>query len=109
MSRPIYREKLFLVLAYFCVFSLYLGLTIFFNSNVRKSCDILCQFSLLFFKVTNTLSVNVSVYYMTLSGNEVRLLGDVPPGEILRLPLQAVHTPTAEIFFSVEGKTLSRF
>ncbi|XP_028027252.1 vacuolar protein sorting-associated protein 13 isoform X3 [Bombyx mandarina] len=58
-------------------------------------------------QVTNTLSVNVSVYYMTLSGNEVRLLGEVPPGEILRLPLQAVHTPTAEIFFSVEGFTVS--
>lgn len=58
-------------------------------------------------QVTNTLSVNVSVYYMTLSGNEVRLLGDVKPGGILRLPLQAVHTPTGEIFFSVEGFTVS--
>ncbi|CAH2105532.1 unnamed protein product [Euphydryas editha] len=44
---------------------------------------------------------------MTASGNEVRLLGDVPPGDTLRLPLQAVHTPTAEIFFSVEGFTVS--
>ncbi|XP_022825403.1 vacuolar protein sorting-associated protein 13 isoform X2 [Spodoptera litura] len=58
-------------------------------------------------QVTNTLSVNVSVYYMTLSGNEVRLLGEVKPGEIIRLPLQAVHTPTAELFFSVEGFTVS--
>ncbi|XP_059046157.1 intermembrane lipid transfer protein Vps13 isoform X1 [Achroia grisella] len=58
-------------------------------------------------QVTNTLSVNVSVYYMTLSGNEVSLLGEVKPGGILRLPLQAVHTPTAEIFFSVEGFTVS--
>ncbi|KAM3967394.1 vacuolar protein sorting 13C isoform 2-T2 [Aphomia sociella] len=58
-------------------------------------------------QVTNTLTVNVSVYYMTLSGNEVRLLADVKPGGILRLPLQAVHTPTAEIFFSVEGFTVS--
>ncbi|XP_063824261.1 intermembrane lipid transfer protein Vps13 isoform X2 [Ostrinia nubilalis] len=58
-------------------------------------------------QVTNTLAVNVSVYYMTLSGNEVRLLGDVKPGGILRMPLQAVHTPTAEIFFSVEGFTVS--
>ncbi|XP_049694728.2 intermembrane lipid transfer protein Vps13 isoform X2 [Helicoverpa armigera] len=58
-------------------------------------------------QVTNTLSVNVSVYYMTLSGNEVRLLGDVKPGDILRLPLQAVHTPTAELFYSVEGFTVS--
>ncbi|CAG9795097.1 unnamed protein product [Diatraea saccharalis] len=58
-------------------------------------------------QVTNTLSVNVSVYYMTLSGNEVRLLGDVKPAGVLRLPLQAVHTPTAEIFFSVEGFTVS--
>nr|XP_026496694.1 vacuolar protein sorting-associated protein 13 isoform X1 [Vanessa tameamea] len=58
-------------------------------------------------QVMNTLSVNVSVYYMTLSGNEVRLLGDVCPGDTLRLPLQAVHTPTAEIFFSVEGFTVS--
>lgn len=56
-----------------------------------------------FSQVTNTLSVNVSVYYMTARGNEVRLLGEVKPGGILRLPLQAVHTPTAEIFFSVEG------
>lgn len=58
-------------------------------------------------QVTNTLSVNVSVYYMTLSGNEVRLLGEVKPGDIIRLPLQAVHTPTAELFFSVEGFTVS--
>ncbi|XP_063619785.1 intermembrane lipid transfer protein Vps13 [Cydia splendana] len=58
-------------------------------------------------QVTNNLSVNVSVYYMTLSGNEVRLLGEVKPGATLRLPLQAVHTPTAEIFFSVEGFTVS--
>ncbi|CAH2071109.1 unnamed protein product, partial [Iphiclides podalirius] len=58
-------------------------------------------------QVTNTLSVNVSVYYMTLSGNEVRLLGDVKPAGVLRLPLQAVHTPTAELFFSVEGFTVS--
>ncbi|XP_053604237.1 intermembrane lipid transfer protein Vps13 isoform X1 [Plodia interpunctella] len=58
-------------------------------------------------QVTNNLAVNVSVYYMTLSGNEVRLLGDVKPGGVLRLPLQAVHTPTAEIFFSVEGFTVS--
>ncbi|CAH0729406.1 unnamed protein product, partial [Brenthis ino] len=58
-------------------------------------------------QVTNELSVNVSVYYMTESGNEVRLLGEVAPGATLRLPLQAVHTPTAEIFFSVEGFTVS--
>ncbi|CAK1598970.1 unnamed protein product [Parnassius mnemosyne] len=58
-------------------------------------------------QVTNTLAVNVSVYYMTASGNEVGLLGEVKPGRILRLPLQAVHTPTAEIFFSVEGFTVS--
>ncbi|XP_039749833.1 vacuolar protein sorting-associated protein 13 isoform X2 [Pararge aegeria] len=58
-------------------------------------------------QVTNTLSVAVSVYFMTLSGNEVRLLGEVAPGDTLRLPLQAVHTPTAEIFFSVEGFTVS--
>lgn len=50
--------------------------------------------------------MNVSVYYMTLSGNEVRLLGEVKPGDIIRLPLQAVHTPTAELFFSVEGMSL---
>lgn len=53
--------------------------------------------------MTNALAVSVSVYYMTASGNEVRLLGAVPPGHTLRLPLRAVHTPTAEIFFSVEG------
>ncbi|KAL4719261.1 hypothetical protein ACJJTC_009393, partial [Scirpophaga incertulas] len=58
-------------------------------------------------QVINTLSVSVNVYYMTLSGNEVRLLGEVKPGGTLRLPLQAVHTPTAEIFFSVEGFTVS--
>lgn len=58
-------------------------------------------------QVTNRLSVNVSVYYMTLSGNEVRLLDEVKPDDVLRLPLQAVHTPTAEIFFSVEGFTVS--
>ncbi|CAK1546186.1 unnamed protein product [Leptosia nina] len=58
-------------------------------------------------QVTNMLAVPVCVYYMTLSGNEVRLLGEVGAGGTLRLPLQAVHTPTAEIFFSVEGFTVS--
>ncbi|CAH0605439.1 unnamed protein product [Chrysodeixis includens] len=58
-------------------------------------------------QVENALSHPVAVYYMTLSGNEVRLLGDVKPHDVLRLPLQAVHTPTAEIFFSVEGFTVS--
>lgn len=58
-------------------------------------------------QVTNELQVDVSVYYMTESGNEVRLLGEVKPGGILRLPLEAVHTPTAEIFFSVDGFTVS--
>ncbi|XP_050667360.1 intermembrane lipid transfer protein Vps13 isoform X3 [Leptidea sinapis] len=58
-------------------------------------------------QVVNTLSVGVSVYYMSSAGNEVVELGEVAAGATLRLPLRAVHTSTAEIFFSVEGFTVS--
>ena len=40
---------------------------------------------------------------MTKKGNEVQLVGTVEAGKQLNLPLQAIYTPTNELFFSVEG------
>lgn len=40
---------------------------------------------------------------MTKKGNELQLVGSVKSDGHLNLPLQAVYTPTNEIFFSVPG------
>lgn len=58
-------------------------------------------------QVVNHLSVPVKVYFMTVTGNDAEFLGDVEPKGVMNLPLRAVYTPTSEIFFSVEGYTVS--
>lgn len=58
-------------------------------------------------QVVNHLSVPVKVYFMTVTGNDAESLGDVEPKGVMNLPLRAVYTPTSEIFFSVEGYTVS--
>ncbi|KAG8230079.1 hypothetical protein J437_LFUL009198 [Ladona fulva] len=45
---------------------------------------------------------------MTPRGNEVeRVGGPLAPGDTLNLPLFAIHSPTAELFFRVEKSTVS--
>ncbi|XP_067012189.2 intermembrane lipid transfer protein Vps13 [Anabrus simplex] len=58
-------------------------------------------------QVFNYFHVPVNVYYMTKRGNELECVGTVAPREKINLPLYAVYTPTSELFFSVEGYTVS--
>ncbi|XP_046738037.1 vacuolar protein sorting-associated protein 13 isoform X1 [Diprion similis] len=58
-------------------------------------------------QVHNHFSEPISVYYMTKRGNEVECVGTVEPDQCLNLPIDAVYTPTNELFFSVEGYTVS--
>lgn len=44
---------------------------------------------------------------MTVTGNVVESLGFVEPNGVMNLPVRAVHTPTCEIFFSIEGYNVS--
>ncbi|KAG7176031.1 Vacuolar protein sorting-associated protein 13C-like [Homarus americanus] len=57
-------------------------------------------------QVTNHLDVTVDVYYMTERGNEVEFVLSLEQDECAMLPLLAVYTPTAELFFSVKGHSV---
>ncbi|XP_031336343.1 vacuolar protein sorting-associated protein 13 isoform X2 [Photinus pyralis] len=52
-------------------------------------------------QVHNHFHVNVDVYYMTARGNELECISSVEPGSFINIPLNAVYTPTNELFFSV--------
>ncbi|XP_050687793.1 intermembrane lipid transfer protein Vps13-like isoform X2 [Eriocheir sinensis] len=54
-------------------------------------------------EVINHLDVPVEVYYMTERGNEVEAVVSLGPKESALLPLHAAYSPTAELFFCVEG------
>ncbi|XP_047736715.1 vacuolar protein sorting-associated protein 13, partial [Hyalella azteca] len=58
--------------------------------------------------VANCLTQKLEVYFMTERGNEVERVKILAPGEVAYLPLRAVHTPTAELFFCVSGYSVSR-
>lgn len=58
-------------------------------------------------QVLNHFTESVNVYYMTRRGNEVECIGTVESGDHINLPLSAVYTPTNELFFSVQGYTVS--
>ncbi|XP_039291061.1 vacuolar protein sorting-associated protein 13 [Nilaparvata lugens] len=58
-------------------------------------------------RLYNNFSVAISVYFMTKKGNEVQLITSIPPKSHFNLPVQAIYTPAKEIFFSVEGYSLS--
>lgn len=58
-------------------------------------------------QIHNHFTTALSVFFMTKKGNEVQLVGTVEAGKQLNLPLQAIYTPTNELFFSVEGHTVS--
>ncbi|KAF2349473.1 Vacuolar protein sorting-associated protein 13 SHR-binding domain, partial [Trinorchestia longiramus] len=59
-------------------------------------------------KVSNCLKHKLEVYFMRERGNEVERIKELEPGESTHLPLKAVHTPTAELFFCVPGYYLSK-
>ena len=54
-------------------------------------------------QVENHQTVPVKVYYMNSGGNELHCVGVAEPHGVLALPLAAVYSNTAEIFFGVEG------
>ncbi|RZF46695.1 hypothetical protein LSTR_LSTR002558 [Laodelphax striatellus] len=58
-------------------------------------------------RIYNNFSVAISVYFMTKKGNEVQLITSIPPKSHFNLPVQAIYTPAKELFFSVEGYSLS--
>ncbi|KAH1006005.1 hypothetical protein HUJ04_006891 [Dendroctonus ponderosae] len=58
-------------------------------------------------QVYNHFSVPVEVYYMTVRGNELELVGSVEPNGTLNLPLKAVYTPTSELFFGISGYSVT--
>lgn len=60
-------------------------------------------------QITNHLDVTVEVYFMNERGNEVVHVVSLKSGEMASLPLHAVYTLTAELFFSVEGLVLLVF
>ncbi|XP_037079408.1 vacuolar protein sorting-associated protein 13-like [Pollicipes pollicipes] len=58
-------------------------------------------------QVENHQSVPVKVYYMNSGGNELQCVGVAEPDGMLPLPLSAVYSSTAELFFGVDGYTVS--
>lgn len=60
-----------------------------------------------FAQVHNSFHVPVEVYYMTDRGNELEFISTIPSNVTLNLPFKAVYTNTNEIFFSVNGFTIT--
>uniref|UniRef100_A0A224XG50 Putative vacuolar protein n=1 Tax=Panstrongylus lignarius TaxID=156445 RepID=A0A224XG50_9HEMI len=58
-------------------------------------------------QIKNHFQIPISVYYMTSKGNEIKLVGSVSPNNALNLPLEAIYAPTSELFFSVEGYSVT--
>uniref|UniRef100_A0A146KJR5 Vacuolar protein sorting-associated protein 13A n=1 Tax=Lygus hesperus TaxID=30085 RepID=A0A146KJR5_LYGHE len=73
--------------------------------SISNGCTYIILRSIL--QVRNKFSVPVSVYYMTKKGNELELVGVVEPKDVLNIPLEAVYTPTCELFFSVKNYSVS--
>ncbi|XP_076066395.1 vacuolar protein sorting 13C isoform X3 [Oratosquilla oratoria] len=73
--------------------------------TVDNGCKIITLSSCV--QVHNHFDVAIDVYYMTERGNEVELVGTLSPHECLCLPLYAIYTPTAELFFCVKGHSVS--
>nr|XP_022907818.1 vacuolar protein sorting-associated protein 13-like isoform X1 [Onthophagus taurus] len=58
-------------------------------------------------KIYNHLHLPLDVYYMTPKGNEVECIGSIEPEETFHVPVNAVYTPTSELFFSVQKYSVS--
>uniref|UniRef100_A0A1B6F8B5 Vacuolar protein sorting-associated protein 13 n=1 Tax=Cuerna arida TaxID=1464854 RepID=A0A1B6F8B5_9HEMI len=73
--------------------------------QVIEGCTVITLRGIL--QVHNHFNTPVSVYFMTKKGNEVQLVGSVQPHQHLNLPLDAIYTPTNELFFTIEGYSVS--
>ncbi|KAK3890033.1 hypothetical protein Pcinc_005997 [Petrolisthes cinctipes] len=69
--------------------------------SVESGCKVVTLSSCV--QVSNHLDVPVEVYYMTPRGNEVESVVTLAKDQSALLPLHAIYTPTAELFFCVEG------
>ncbi|KAF5289221.1 hypothetical protein FQR65_LT00109 [Abscondita terminalis] len=58
-------------------------------------------------QVHNHFHTNVDIYYMTARGNELECISSIEPEASFDLPLNAVYTPTSELFFSVAGYSVT--
>lgn len=58
-------------------------------------------------QVHNHFNQPVNVYYMTNRGNELESIKQVPPNTSINLPMHGVYTLTNELFFSVEGHSVT--
>lgn len=58
-------------------------------------------------QVHNHFNIPVEIYYMTEKGNELESIAIVQPGASFNVPLNAVYTMTNELFFSVDGYTVT--
>ncbi|XP_046683901.1 vacuolar protein sorting-associated protein 13 isoform X2 [Homalodisca vitripennis] len=73
--------------------------------QVIEGCTVITLRGIL--QIHNHFNTPISVYFMTKKGNEVQLVGFVQPHQHLNLPLDAIYTPTNELFFSVSGYSVS--
>lgn len=58
-------------------------------------------------QVYNHFNVAVEIYYMTARGNELASIAIVEPDTAVNIPLNAVYTPTNELFFAVDGYSVT--
>lgn len=58
-------------------------------------------------QVHNCFGVPVDVYYMTQRGNELECIATVEPGHTYNVPFKAVYSRTNELFFSVNGYSVT--
>ncbi|RZC35600.1 vacuolar protein sorting-associated protein 13A-like, partial [Asbolus verrucosus] len=58
-------------------------------------------------QVYNHFDIPIEVYYMTARGNELASITTVEPDSVVNIPLNAVYTPTNELFFSVAGYSVT--
>lgn len=55
----------------------------------------------------NHFNIPVEIFYMTEKGNELESIAIVQPGASFNVPLNAVYNITNELFFSVEGYSVT--
>lgn len=58
-------------------------------------------------QVYNHFNVPIEVYYMRPRGNELEAFAIIEPNQSINVPLKAVYTPTNELFFSINGHTVT--
>lgn len=58
-------------------------------------------------QVYNHFNIPIEIFYMTDKGNELESIAIVQPGASFNVPLNAVYCMTNELFFSVEGYSVT--